>query len=290
MANPQSSIKFDHREIAVIFSLFIFVSLLMFTVGILVGKGLAQAKLEGASEHHNGATASHESGEEQEGHGPLNANVGTSITTGHENAEADSHHAPAHETKSDHGKKEEHAPIVGSHGDTHVTLPSPVDDETDGGHDEHGAESKTDLELVPKYPKNKHAAQEAFPKTKETESILKNPKMAGLFEGGSTASAPHRSTASVPTTLPKSFGQGKFTVQIGSYPNQREALERVEAVKKLGFPYAYLSAKDPGDQNTWYRVWLGYFPDEKSAKVSGEILQARGEVNSYLVRKADHNG
>src|SRR5947208_1005393 len=44
MAKP--SLRFDHKEIAVIFSLFIFVSLLMFTVGILVGKGLAQAKYE----------------------------------------------------------------------------------------------------------------------------------------------------------------------------------------------------------------------------------------------------
>ena len=46
MANQNPSLRFDHREIAVIFSLFIFVSLLMFTVGILVGKGLAQAKYE----------------------------------------------------------------------------------------------------------------------------------------------------------------------------------------------------------------------------------------------------
>src|SRR4051812_30158452 len=46
MTNQQPSLRFDHREIAVIFSLFVFVSLLMFTVGILVGKGLAQAKYE----------------------------------------------------------------------------------------------------------------------------------------------------------------------------------------------------------------------------------------------------
>src|SRR5947209_3699116 len=47
MNKRTTALRFDHREIAVIFSLFIFVSLLMFTVGILVGKGLAQAKYEG---------------------------------------------------------------------------------------------------------------------------------------------------------------------------------------------------------------------------------------------------
>ncbi|MBY0371765.1 hypothetical protein K2X33_13860, partial [bacterium] len=43
---PKSTLRFDSREIAVLFALFIFVSLLMFTVGIMVGKGLTQAKYE----------------------------------------------------------------------------------------------------------------------------------------------------------------------------------------------------------------------------------------------------
>src|SRR4051812_11923043 len=51
ISKSSATLRFDHREIAVIFSLFIFVSLLMFTVGILVGKGLAQAKYEGVLLH-----------------------------------------------------------------------------------------------------------------------------------------------------------------------------------------------------------------------------------------------
>ena len=51
MANEKSSLRpslrFDHREIAVIFSLFIFVSLLMFTVGILVATCLPLGKMYG---------------------------------------------------------------------------------------------------------------------------------------------------------------------------------------------------------------------------------------------------
>ena len=45
--NNRPVLRFDAREIAVLFSLFIFVSLLMFTVGFLVGKGLTQARYEG---------------------------------------------------------------------------------------------------------------------------------------------------------------------------------------------------------------------------------------------------
>ena len=47
MGKNRFSLKFDHREVVVIFSLFVFVSLLMFTVGIVVGKGLTLAKYEG---------------------------------------------------------------------------------------------------------------------------------------------------------------------------------------------------------------------------------------------------
>ncbi|MEZ4749894.1 MAG: hypothetical protein R3B54_04500 [Bdellovibrionota bacterium] len=43
----QTALRFDHKEIAVIFALFVFVAMLMFTVGILVGKGLTTARLEG---------------------------------------------------------------------------------------------------------------------------------------------------------------------------------------------------------------------------------------------------
>lgn len=301
MANNQSSIKFDHREIAVIFSLFIFVSLLMFTVGILVGKGLAQARYDGGhgtklSMHEDVASGDHEAA--APAHGDNHASLGTSITTGHdEHAEeghgekADEHHA----TPGVEGEHDSHAsssPIEGA--DEHNPAASHAEHAEANSH-----EPKSDLELVPKHPKNKMEALNDFPKTKDTDSLLHNPKMAGIFEGSSGSAvasatkggtANSRATASLPSTPPKSFAKGKYTVQIGSYPNQREALERVESLKKLGFPYAYFSAKDLGDKNTWYRVWLGYFPDKNSAEVSGEILQSRGEVNSYLVRKADSNG
>ncbi|NDC23951.1 MAG: SPOR domain-containing protein, partial [Proteobacteria bacterium] len=67
-----------------------------------------------------------------------------------------------------------------------------------------------------------------------------------------------------------------------------QALERVQALKKMGFPHAYISTKALGEnKETWYRVWLGYYPSFESAKASGDSLQARGEVKNYLVRKSE---
>lgn len=88
-----------------------------------------------------------------------------------------------------------------------------------------------------------------------------------------------------------SFPKGQFTVQVGSYLSEPEANERIEELKKFGFPHAYFSAKELGDPKmVWYRVWLGYFSTVESARRSGEWLQKRGEVKSFLVRKNEPNG
>ena len=88
-----------------------------------------------------------------------------------------------------------------------------------------------------------------------------------------------------------SFPKGLYTVQVGSYLSEPEANERIDELKKLGFPHAYFSAKELGDPKmVWYRVWLGYFSTPESARKGGEWLQRQGEVKSYLVRKHDPNG
>lgn len=88
-----------------------------------------------------------------------------------------------------------------------------------------------------------------------------------------------------------SFPKGNYTVQVGSYLSEPEANERIDELKKLGFPHAYFSAKELGDPKmVWYRVWLGYFPTPDAARKGGEWLQKHGEVKSYLVRKHDPNG
>lgn len=330
MKNQLSSVRFDHREVAVIFSLFIFVSLLMFTVGILVGKGLQQAKYEGINgpsrslahrEKEEHKTASHDEHQESSSH------AGTSITTGHDDhAAKDDHGAPktmideghgdtkahgAHaKAHDDHGHATAKADAHGGHGDSHA----PAAKGEAHGHDDHAlpsdhtaalspglgehldsdpglTEVETSLDLVPAHPKkDKLANLDEWPKSKETEKVLKDPRMAKFLEGGSSShTTTSREVASVPSnTIPPSFAQGKFTVQVGSYPNQREALDRVEALKKLGFPHSFFAPHELETKKITYRVHLGYFPDQTTAQQGGQVLQSRGEVSSYIVKKKDN--
>jgi len=271
MTNQQPSLRFDHREIAVIFSLFVFVSLLMFTVGILVGKGLAQAKYDAAGGGHE-ARVSHASppvNESEETTEPSTtahtsaAVSGTSVSTAVNTAVAENKPAPA----------------------GHRDVPDFEEPEAPKS-----APAKA-LTLVPQRPKQNAVNHESLLEPKnddEATRILKDPKIQALLDDGPSSSTRGLASAG---KYPTSFESGKFSVQVGSYPTEKDASERVEQLKKLGFPHAYFSAKELGEnKETWYRVWLGYYPDYQSASDSGRLLKDRGEVKNYLVRKSDSPG
>lgn len=262
----KQGLRFDHREIAVIFSLFIFVSLLMFTVGILVGKGLTQAKYEG------GLPSSHAPVSEHAG-APEHSGNSVSLGHGHTEPVSDTHQeketAPAHEEKpqaSGHSATEEHAPKK----EVHATAP---------------AEPQAPLKLIPLKPSvAQNNGSNLSEPTSETEALLKNPKLQSIIESD-VPEETAREVSNAPATA-RPLDKGAYTVQVGSYPNETAAKERVESLKKMGFTGAFFSAKDLGGASgTWFRVWVGSYPDYASAKKTGDQLQARGEVKKYIVRK-----
>lgn len=270
MTKIQSPFKFDHREMTVIFSLFIFTSLLMFTIGIVVGKSLAQPKTNEV------AVTEPESPEhttpDKEHHASAAHSEGTSVSTEHQ------------ASKTDHDKPSRLESLT----EEVSTSEEPAKKETAANH-----AANHELELIPEKSKtgDVRASLAELVDHGELNKALKNPKIQNMIEEGpkSHTAAKKRGIASIPTKTPaKSFPEGKYTVQVGSYPSQADASLRVEQLRKLGYPFAYLSTKELGDKKEpWYRVWLGYFPDSETAKASGDLLQERGEVKSYLVRKTD---
>ncbi len=270
--NTKPALRFDAREIAVIFSLFIFVSLLMFTVGILVGKGLTQARYEGKlpmgglhsieplmkrDSPHSGASVS------------LGASRGSAdhSATGHDTAPAtDAAHTAVTETDAHEAVKE--APAEKTQTQTVASTPALTDP----------------IKLIPlKTPPPKAVGTSLSDPAAEAEALLKNPKILSLIEPETGIA--ERKPAATPSPV---ASKSTYNVQVGSYPNEKAASERVDALKKMGFPQAFFSAKELGSANgTWYRVWLGNYPDYQSAKKTGDQLQARGEVKGYIVRKAE---
>ena len=262
MSNAKNPLRFDHKEIAVIFSLFVFVSLLMFTVGILVGKGLSQAHYEGlmAMEAERVKLAAVAPFAPQNVVPQLAHSTGTSVMS----PESSVHEAEHPEVES----------------------------EIKGVHKEEVAEKASEkkepkLELVPADAGPIGGLKEPSD-NKEAKDLINNPKLRNIFEAEEKKKPDLKRTPTSVSKPAKSWHTGKYTVQVGSYPARQSALERVEALKKLGYEYAFFSAKEIREKrDTWFRVWLGYFPDETQARVAGQSLKDRGEVKDYIVREAD---
>lgn len=255
MAEQPSNLRFDHREIAVIFALFVFISLLMFTVGIVVGKGLTLAKFEGkvpVDIAHFDAGA----------HAPAyQRNTGTSVST-QQPPSYDRGRLPSGYTEN-----------------SQTSSPKP---EPDG-----------DFKPIPKKSDvadilSRNLLEPEL--TKENlDSLLNNPQIRDLLDSdelSTSAKRAKRTPRAKPRFVVKSFARGKYTVQVGSFPDRKIAEERVASLKRLGFKNSYLSAATLPSKKITFRVWLGYYPNQKSAQRNAKYLKKLGEVESYLVRKA----
>lgn len=231
MSAESAPLRFDRREVALAFALFVFVALLLFTVGVVVGKGLAQSRYEALLLRM--------------------AQTSPSLPSVPTQGLAPQAMAPHRETRT----TESVAPKV----DVHDTTKRATD-----------------------------SNEMATPKAKDEPAV---PKWYEFRQSDKATTKRGLAALSGDLAVPDSFSAGRYMVQVGSYATREEADERVTQLKKLGFPYAHLSVKELGDpKETWYRVWLGYYVDYDSAKKSGELLQERGEVKNYLVRKVDPAG
>ena len=76
---------------------------------------------------------------------------------------------------------------------------------------------------------------------------------------------------------------GKYTVQVASYASEGEARVQVAKLKDKGYGAFYVPASVKG--NTWYRVSIGLFTDQKSAtNYRSEVLKSR-VVNTAIVQR-----
>jgi len=94
------------------------------------------------------------------------------------------------------------------------------------------------------------------------------------------------SKSRIPQSLPKEVAAsatGKFTVQVGSYPDETEAQKIASDLKDKGFSAFYVSATVKG--KTYYRVGVGLFATQKEADAYKKDLLSRAKVASAFVQK-----
>lgn len=269
--------------------LFFFISLLSFSVGTFVGKQVSdsdhrQAALEGeynggrnvASVEEHGAAAEH--GEEKVSEKDVEALTEEFVNKEKSREPSDEGSTEKEKENAEHkeaatadgyktyprGKAEEKVAAVepAEHGAKAAATA------------EHGTKAAKAAEHGAKAPaKMEHAAADATHKTAEKVAEGKAPTDGAKEE------------KKAPPTLPSVAGSavGKYTVQVGSYLDEKEAKTRSADLKAKGWQSFYLAANVKG--KTYYRVLVGLFSNQDSAKEFKDKFMKEANTQNALVQK-----
>ena len=119
-----------------------------------------------------------------------------------------------------------------------------------------------------------------------TKSAVGDDKLGEEKTGEPKETAPTKELAGVDSAN----SQGPFVVLIDSFPSKDKAVERANGLKEGGFGSAFLAettVSEGGTLHTWYRVYLGHYPDARTATADAEKLRKKRDIASYIVRKLE---
>lgn len=109
--------------------------------------------------------------------------------------------------------------------------------------------------------------------SEETTNSKKNEdirtQVVGEEQQGSVSS--EKSEQKTSLSLPKVEPGGKYTVQIGSFANEKMAIKRTDFLRSKGYP-AFIKKVEIPDRGTRYRVRIGEFKTKDSAKSYADSL------------------
>lgn len=260
-----------------------FISLLSFAVGTFVGKKFSDNQHKVASYEHSSSSeqASSESKDAERGVASVNEEKKDTLTDDEiaklaeefvaedsgkgekekEDSSEGRHTASTHDKaaeKADSHEKDKHAEKAESHDKEPVKAAK---------EDSHKEDSKKE-----------HAAKEDKHGEKAEEKIAekKDEKKEEKQDEKKVAKTPAKKADMT------SAADGKYTVQIASYPSEPEAQKMTSGLKDKGFSAFYVTAKVK--EKTWYRVSVGLFPNSDEADEYRKKLDKEG-ISKTIVQK-----
>jgi cell division protein FtsN len=142
-------------------------------------------------------------------------------------------------------------------------------------------EESKQLEL----PEKSHSknAGATTPTIAPTEAAAPQPKATEQTSAEIENPQQKEALAELKTLTEKS--SGRYTLQIGSYSNQKEAQDRVKDLEISGL-HPRIHGTDIKSKGRWYRIYLGGFPTKAAAEKAGEKYRAQGMIDSFIVAKS----
>lgn len=254
--------------------LFLFVTLLSFSVGTYVGKQFSDA------EHRKANLET-----DQDSRTPA------SVEEEHDEQEKDSHHETAEAKSSEHDEhtKDEHAK-------NEEQGESLSQKELDQLAEEFSHQTETERNVASEKPS--HDTQEAkAPAHEEVKHEKKDAHGYKSFDRGGkeakkavsheepTPAVEKEPTSRKPSSLPAvaESATGKYTLQVGSYPTEKDAQEKAKELKAKGWNAFYITADVKGQK--WYRLNVGLFNSQKSAQDFKKEYSKETKNNNVLIQK-----
>lgn len=261
MKLPKPRVQLDRFELGVVFSLFLLMGGMMFTLGVLVGHGLGSR--EGGA-HLTAATKEAVHGVEdatEHGHDRAPASVPKAADA-----------APGSSLKKAFRESKQQALVDLALREDDTSRPkSVIDAEAHANsHPEWSrkpaSEDPVRDELVADY-------QRAKKNQDDRDKAGVPTAVKGLFERKSTVKD---------SFSPRS---GSYTIQIASYATVDESDAKVSELRRSGFNEAYAESVRTKAGEKWFRVGVGAFPSPDWARKTGDKLMRRHLAGDYVVRQ-----
>jgi DedD protein len=127
-------------------------------------------------------------------------------------------------------------------------------------------------ERPPEAPPGEHPAATTVAMLEPTTAGEPGPGAAGPARKATPPSAPVPSPGETPR------GKGRFTLQLGSFPDRAEA----EAFARQFGPQPYVLPSEIPGRGTWYRVRVGDYPSLKDAVAAKASFEKQHSVIAYV--------
>jgi septal ring-binding cell division protein DamX len=283
-------------------TLVFFISLLSFSVGTFVGKQVSDSEhrkiaLEGEYKGEGREVASESTeAEHGEAEGKISEKEVASLTEEFVNKESEPAGPEDHEGYKTYARKGEGREIASEKPAEHAA-PEHADKVAKAEPEEHAAPEKHEAPKheAPKHEaakhEDKHDAEKAAPKPAEAVHKLAeklNDSTHKIAEKVAEGQAPSDGEVEKPKVKPglppiESAAVGKYTVQVASFAEEKDAKTRATELKGKGYQAFYLSATVNG--KVWHRVLVGMFPTVKSADEYRGKLIKEGGTKTAIVQK-----
>lgn len=84
--------------------------------------------------------------------------------------------------------------------------------------------------------------------------------------------------------MPAAVSGGSHAVQVGSFSAQKDANALKQKLAKLNYP-AFVVEADLGAKGRWYRVRVGPYSNAEQAKVAQNVLEEREKIKGFVSRR-----